>query len=112
MVIKFGPIKKFTPNGVMISVCESSMVSDTEYITNGETFILVNSVPSCSITLNRENTDNVTIKSNVPKVLIKPDLGRIDEEYEEIEITKGVSITFWFLNNTWWVIGSDGIKHA
>lgn len=110
-IVKYQPIKKFT-NGVMISVCECSMISEQEYVTNGESLIVVNNVPTSTIILNREDTDNIIIKSNIPKVIIRPDLGKIDEEYEEIEITKGVAINFWFLGGTWWVIGSDGIKHV
>lgn len=110
-IVKYQPIKKFT-NGVMISVCECSMISEQEYTTDGESLIVVNNVPNCTITLSREKTDNITIKSNIPLLTIKPDLGKIDEEFEEIEINKGVAITFWFLGGTWWVIGSDGIKQT
>lgn len=111
-IVKYQPIKKFSQSGVMISVCECSMVSEQEYLTNGESLIVINNVPHCTVTLNREDTDNITIKSNVDKLIIRPDFGKIDEEFEEIEINRGVAINFWFLGGTWWIIGSDGIKHS
>jgi hypothetical protein len=44
------------------------------------------------------------------KVLIIPDIGKIDEEYDEILIDKGACVEFRFCAGVWYIISSDGLK--
>jgi hypothetical protein len=44
------------------------------------------------------------------KVLIIPDIGKIDEEYDELFIDKGACVEFRFCAGVWYIISSDGLK--
>ena len=46
------------------------------------------------------------------KVLIIPDMGKIDEEYDEILIDKGACVEFRFCAGTWYIMSSDGLKQS
>ena len=81
-IIKSIPSRKII-NGLSIDSSEISVVSELEYITNGESCIIVRGVSESVITLNSITTDHVVIKS-MTKVTIKPNVGKIDEEYDEI----------------------------
>lgn len=107
-IVKLLPIRKYTPNGVLISTWETSIISEKEYVSGGESFIVVSDTSECVITLDRETTDNISIKCNVDRVIVKPDYGKIDDVYEDIDMTKGVCVSFWFLGGTWWITSSDG----
>jgi hypothetical protein len=110
-IVKQLPIRKYTPSGVLISSWETSIISEKEYVTDGESFIVVTDTPESIITLNREKTDNISIKCNADKVIVRPDYGKIDDMYEEIDMTKGVCVSFWFLGGTWWITSSDGNRN-
>jgi hypothetical protein len=43
-------------------------------------------------------------------VLILPDINSIDEEWDEISIEKGACVEFVFINQTWYILSSDGLK--
>ena len=85
------------------------IVREPFYTTSYHEIIIVKDVDECKIVLNSAKIDNVTIKS-LTKVSIKPDLGEIDEFWEEIIIDKGACVNFRFMEGNWYIISSDGVK--
>jgi hypothetical protein len=85
------------------------IVREPFYTTSDHEIIIVKDVDECKIVLNSAKIDNVTIKS-LTKVSIKPDLGEIDEFWEEIIIDKGACVNFRFMEGNWNIISSDGVK--
>ena len=43
---------------------------------------------------------------------IKPDLGKIDEEYDEIVMDRFACVEFRFVGGTWYILSSDGLKQS
>ena len=70
-----------------IDTSEISVVSELDYRTNGESCIIVRGVLESVIILDSRTTDHVVIKS-MTKVTIKPDTGKIDEDYDELVADK------------------------
>jgi len=85
------------------------IVSTSNYTTNGEEFIVVKDIDSCVLILNGETTNNIRIKS-LSETIIRPSKGRIDEYYDEIVINNRACIELIYLNDTWYISSSDGIK--
>ena len=85
------------------------IVREPFYTTSDHEIIIVKDVDECKIVLNSAKIDNVTIKS-LTKVSIKPDLGEIDEFWEEIIIDKGACVNFRFMEGNWYIISTDGVK--
>lgn len=108
-IFKTGLVKKFI-NEKEVKTSESVVVEHTEYTTNGESTIVTRNVDECTIYLNSETTDIVTIKAMTNTLIIgdKP----IDEEYDEIELQKFASIELRFIRNFWYVASSDGLKNS
>jgi hypothetical protein len=46
------------------------------------------------------------------KVLIIPDVGKIDEVYDEIDLDWGACVEFRFAAGNWYIISSDGLKNS
>ena len=109
-IIKSIPWRKII-NGLSIDSSEISVVSELEYITNGESCIIVRGVSESVITLNSITTDHVVIKS-MTKVTIKPNVGKIDEEYDEIIADQYACIEFRFVGGNWYILSSDGLKQS
>jgi hypothetical protein len=86
-------------------------VSELDYKTNGESCIIVRGVSQSVITLNSITTDHVVIKS-MTKVTIKPDVGKIDEDYDEIVADQYACIEFRFVGGNWYILSSDGLKQS
>jgi hypothetical protein len=85
------------------------VVTSSEYVTNGEEFIVVKDIDYCKIQLDSVTTNHITIKA-LTKVLIVPDVNRIDEYYDEIFIDKGACVEFVNMENSWYIMSSDGLK--
>lgn len=102
------PSKKII-NGYEVKTSETLLVSETSYKTNGEYAIVIKNVDFCELTLDSKTTDHVVIKA-LTKVLIKCDKGKIDEEYDEVEINKGACVEFYFMGGSWYILSSDGLK--
>ena len=68
-------------NGEVIETSEISIVSEKEYRTNGEECVIVRNVQESTIILDSKTTDHVVIKS-MTYLKIKPDICKIDEEYD------------------------------
>ena len=81
-IVKTIPSRRII-NGMAINTSEISMVSELDYRTNGEECIIVKGIPFSVVILDSKNTDHVVIKS-MTHLTIKPDVGKIDEDYDEL----------------------------
>lgn len=112
-VVKYETQKVNIPQQPVIEPTEIKqkmiIVREPFYATSDHEIIIVKDVDECKIVLNSTKIDNVTIKS-LTKVSIKPDLGEIDEFWEEIIIDKGACVNFRFMEGNWYIISSDGVK--
>ena len=97
--------------GEVINASEISVVSESTYKTNGENCIIVRSVAQSVIILDSSNTDHVVVKS-MTNLTILPDVGLIDEEYDEVVVDKFACIEFRFVGGNWYILSSDGLKQS
>lgn len=109
-IIKSIPTKKII-HGNVVDTTSLSIVSELEYVTNGEDCLIIRGIPNCTVHLNSKTTDHITIKS-MSSVLVKVDTGLIDEEYEEIFMDRLVTIEFRFAGGNWYILSSDGLKQS
>jgi hypothetical protein len=107
-IIKSIPTQKRI-NGFIVNVSETSIVTEKEYSTTGESCIIIKRVQESTVILDSTTTEHTVIKC-LTHVTIKPDIGRIDEEYDEIVADKGACIEFRFVENNWYILSSDGLK--
>jgi hypothetical protein len=84
------------------------IISDAVYKTGEEVLLVVKSVDYSEVTLNSE-FDKITIKS-LTTVLVKSDVGEIDEEWDELLLEKGACVQFQFVEGNWYILSSDGLK--
>ena len=98
-------------NGEVINTSEVSLVSEREYHTNGEECIIVRGVSESVITLDSKTTDHIVVKA-MTMITIKPDIGKIDEDYDEIVMDKYSCIEFRFCGGSWYILSSDGLKQS
>ena len=98
-------------NGLLIETSEVSIISETEYQTNGESCIVVRNVSQSTITLNSKTTDHIVVKAMVP-ITVKPDVGKIDEDYDEIVMDRYACVEFRFAAGNWYILSSDGLKQS
>jgi hypothetical protein len=97
--------------GEVINASEISVVSESTYKTNGENCIIVRGVAQSVVILDSTNTDHVVIKS-MTNLTILPDVGLIDEEYDEVVVDKFACIEFRFVGGNWYILSSDGLKQS
>jgi len=97
--------------GEVINASEISVVSESTYKTNGENCIIVRGVAQAVIILDSSNTDHVVVKA-MTNLTILPDVGLIDEEYDEVVVDKFACIEFRFVGGNWYVLSSDGLKQS
>jgi hypothetical protein len=109
-IVKTIPSRKII-NGMVVETSEISVVSETEYSTTGESCIVVRGVTQSVITLDSKTTDHVVVKS-MTRLTIKPDIGKIDEDYDEIVADKYACIEFRFVGGNWYILSSDGLKQS
>ena len=107
-IIKSIPIQKRI-NGLIVNTSEVSIVSENQYSTNGEECIVVKGIQTSEIILDSKTTEHTVIKC-LTHVTIKPSLGLIDEEYDEIVADKGACIEFRLCEGNWYILSSDGLK--
>lgn len=107
-IVRSVPSEKII-NGNIIKTSQNVVISESVYKTKGEDFIVVKSVDSSKIVLDSITTDHVTIKA-LTKVLILPDKGRIDEEFDEVFIDKGACVELSYCGGAWYIMSSDGLK--
>jgi hypothetical protein len=96
--------------GEVINASEISVVSESTYKTNGENCIIVRGVSQSVVILDSTNTDHVVVKA-MTNLTILPDVGLIDEEYDEVVVDKFACIEFRFVGGNWYVLSSDGLKN-
>jgi hypothetical protein len=109
-IIKSIPSRRII-NGQVISTSEVSVVSELDYRTNGESCVIVRGVAQSFIVLDSLTTDHVVIKS-MTNLTIRPDVGKIDEDYDEIVVDRFACIEFRFVGGTWYILSSDGLKQS
>ncbi len=109
-IIKSIPARKII-NGFVVDTSDISIVSELDYRTNGESTLIVRAVPRSYITLDSKTTDHITIKS-MTTTYLRPDVGKIDEEYEEIELSQFSSIELRYTGGHWYILSSDGLKQS
>lgn len=97
--------------GEVINASEISVVSETTYRTSGENCVIVRGVAQSVIILDSTNTDHVVVKS-MTNLTILPDVGLIDEEYDEVVVDKFACIEFRFVGGNWYILSSDGLKQS
>jgi hypothetical protein len=109
-IVKTIPSRKII-NGISINTSEISVVSETNYKTNGESCIIVRGVTQSTVILDSTTTDHVVIKS-MTSITIRPDVGKIDEDYDEIVADQYACIEFRFVSGNWYILSSDGLKQS
>ena len=109
-IVKSIPSRKII-SGMVIDTSEISVVSELDYRTNGESCIIVRGVSESIIILDSKTTDHIVIKS-MTKVTIKPDTGKIDEDYDELIADRYSCIEFRFVSGNWYILSSDGLKQS
>lgn len=95
-------------NGNVIETSESAIVSNQSYTTNGEYTLVTRGISNCEIVLDEITTDHVVIKSLTNTLVKSPKL--IDEEFNEVELSKGSCVEFKFIGDSWYILSSDGLK--
>lgn len=111
-VIRNKPVRKTVFRGdrsFNLDTFETIVISDELYKTNGETLLIVRDVAQSKIKLDSTTTEKIKIKTLTNCVII-PDLGRIDEDWDEISVGKGACVELQNVNGVWYILSSDGIK--
>jgi len=85
------------------------IISEQFYTTSDETFLIVKDVETSEVTLNSQVSTKITIKS-LSTVIVKTDIGQIDEEWDELLLEKGACVKFKFVEGNWYIVSSDGLK--
>jgi len=109
-IVRSIPSKRII-NGHVLQTSELSLVSELDYRTNGEFCIIVKGVPQSFVILDSKTTDHVVIKA-LTTVTIKPDVGRIDEEWDEMVLDKYACVEFQYIGGNWYILSSDGLKQS
>jgi hypothetical protein len=109
-VVKSIPSQRII-NGQVQETSEISIVSEAYYDTAGESCVVVKSVDNSKLRLNSTTTDHVVVKA-LTKVLVIPDIGRVDEAYDEIMLDWGACVEFRFCAGNWYILSSDGLKQS
>lgn len=102
-------IKKII-NGSETYVSDAVIVNNKDYKTNGESVVVVKDVELCEIFLDSKTTNHIVIKS-LTDVIVKSDT-LIDEEFNEVELSKGSCVEFRKIGDNWYILSSDGLKNS
>jgi len=111
-IIKNNPTRKTifrSERSLNLDTYENVILSESFYSTFGENLIIVKDVENCKIKLDSTTTNKITIKS-LTNCRVIPDIGRVDDEWDEIELSKGACVKFQNVNNIWYILSSDGLK--
>jgi uncharacterized protein (DUF1499 family) len=87
----------------------SKVVSTPNYLTGEETILIIKNVDECEVTLNSQKSSRVVVKS-LTTVVVKSDVGKIDEDWDELLLEKGACVQFQFVEGNWYITSSDGLK--
>lgn len=108
-IFKSIPSKRII-NGNIVETSDSAIVTNQSYTTNGEYVIITKGVDKCILTLDQSNTDHVVVKSLTETLVTSNTL--IDEEFNEVELSKGSCVEFKYVGNYWYILSSDGLKNS
>ena len=111
-IIKNNPTRKTIFRGsrsLNLDTFENVILSESFYSTLGENLIIVRDTESAKIKLDSTTTEKITIKA-LTNCKITPDMGRIDDEWDELELEKGSCVEFQNVNGIWYILSSDGLK--
>ena len=109
-VVKYGTQTFVEPKVIIQNPTEiHKIISESKYITNDETILIVKSVDYSEVTLNSSIVKKITVKS-LTETLVKSDIGLIDEEWDELLLEKGACVQFQFVEGNWYIMSSDGLK--
>ena len=111
-IIKNKPIRKTVFRGdrsINLDTFETVIVSDETYKTNGETLLIVRDVNQSKIKLDSTTTERIKIKT-LTNCTIIPDMGRIDEDWDEIAVGRGACVELQNVHGVWYILSSDGLK--
>jgi len=97
-------------NGVQVETSELAVVSNETYKTNGESAIVIKDVENCNVFLDSTTTDHIVIKALTNVLVTTNEL--IDEEFNEVELTKGSCVEFRKISDHWYILSSDGLKNT
>ena len=106
------PLRKTILRGnrsIFIETHDTCVISENFYSTNGEELLVIKDVNLCKLKLDSTTTEKITIKT-LTNLIIIPDIGKIDEDWDEISLKRGACIEFQFVHGTWYILSSDGIK--
>ena len=84
-------------------------VSEPNYTSNGEKLIIAKNVDETVIILDSTKNQKITVKV-LTNVTIKPDINKIDEEWDELQLDWGACVQFQFVEGNWYILSSDGLK--
>jgi len=87
-----------------------AVITNENYKTNGESAIVIKGVENCNLFLNSTTTDHIVVKA-LTNVLVTSDT-LIDEEFNEVELTKGSCVEFRRIGDFWYILSSDGLKNS
>ena len=111
-VLKNKPLRKTVFRGdrsINLDTFDTIIVSDEYYQTKGENLIIVRDVLQSKIKLDSTTTDKVKIKT-LTNCVILPDVGRIDEDWDELSVGRGACVELQNVSGVWYILSSDGIK--
>jgi hypothetical protein len=111
-VLREKPIRKTVFRGnrsLNLDTYETVIVSQDFYTTIGETLIIVRDVDNCRIKLDSTTTDRIRIKT-LTNCTILPDVGRIDDDWDEISVVRGACVELQNVRGVWYILSSDGLK--
>lgn len=112
-IIKEKPIRKTVFRGnrsINIDTFDTIIVSQNFYSTNGESLIIVRDVDSCKIKLDSTTTTDKIVIKTLTNCVILPDVGRIDDDWDEISVGRGSCIELKNVRGVWYILSSDGLK--
>ena len=110
-VVKYYTQPYVQPEEVIVETptVTEKIITDALYTTGNETLLIVKNVDNSEVTLNSTVNNKITIKS-LTSVLIKSDIGLIDDEWDELLLEKGACVQFQFVEGNWYILSSDGLK--
>lgn len=99
-------------NGIFGIILKKSDFSDYSEIDKSQ-FLggckIVKKVDKVELTLDSKTNEHFVIKA-MTKILVIPDIGKIDEEYDELLLNEYSCVELRFVPNNWYILSSDGLK--
>jgi hypothetical protein len=96
--------------GKEIRTSDLVVTNNTEYQTNGESVVVIRDVEFSKVKLDHTTTDHITVKA-LTNVLLVAD-NKIDDDYDEIELSRGACVELRYINDKWYIMSSDGLKNS